>query len=41
MYTPEMAASPKEPIITVSAKLTAKVTRFCSEMGTAKVTSDR
>lgn len=41
MYTPEMASSPKEPIITLSAKLTAKVTRFCSEMGTAKVTSDR
>ena len=40
-YTPEMASSPREPIITLSAKLTAKVTRFCSEIGTASVISDR
>ena len=33
--------SPSEPIIKLSAKFTPKVMRFCREMGTAKVTSDR
>ena len=40
-YTPEMASSPRDPIITLSAKFTAKVTRFCREMGTASRISDR
>ncbi len=36
-YTPETALSPREPIIRLSAKFTAKVIRFCSDMGIAKV----
>ena len=35
-YTPEIASSPNRPIIRLSAKPTAKVIRFCREMGTAR-----
>ena len=38
-YTPEIALSPSVPIITLSARPTAKVTAFCSAIGIASVTS--
>ncbi len=38
-YTPEMALSPSRPIIRLSANPTAKVIRFCREMGMASAIS--
>ena len=38
-YTPEMALSPSLPIIRLSAKPTAKVIRFCKEIGIARAIS--
>ena len=35
-YTPEIALSPSEPTIRLSAKFTAKVTAFCSAIGIAR-----
>ena len=41
MYTAEMAVSPRVPTMRLSAKPTAKVIRFCREMGMANVNSAR
>ena len=39
-YTPETAASPRVPIITLSASVTQKVIRFWSAIGTDSATRD-